>query len=119
MGGSDSIRGYMVQALVCLLDALRSDKEWHSLTLEPNRGNTQVDFVWHCAGQKRVVQVKSSFKFNSAGVRASAAELGRAQADEYELVLVGHNFGGVREGERFGKVVVSLLHLDAADLKIR
>lgn len=118
MGGSDAIRGYMVQAYVCLLDALRTDNEWHSLTLEPNRGNTQADFIWHSAGGKRVVQVKSSVKFNVASVRAAAEELERVEADTYELILAGYNFGTVRNEKKFGKVVVRLIQMDAVDLKI-
>lgn len=119
MGGSDSIRGYMVQAVVCMLDALLTDKQWHSLTLEPNQGNTQVDFIWHSDSRKQVTQVKSSLKFNAAHVRAAAEELEGVEADGYELILVGHNFGGVRNGQEFGRVVVRLIHLDAVDLKVR
>lgn len=119
MGGSDAIRGFMVQALVCLLDALRHDKEWQSLTLEPNRGNTQADFVWHSAGGDHMVQVKSSFKFTVASVRAAAEQLESVEADTYELILASYNFGRVRNGQKFGKVVVRLTQMDAVDLKIR
>lgn len=119
MGGSDSIRGYMMQAVVCLLDALRVDKNWHSLTLEPDRGNTQVDFVWHTAAGKRVVQVKSSLRFNSAEVKRAAEDLEAVEADAYELILVSSNFDRVSDAKPLGKVALKLIHMDAVDLKAR
>jgi len=119
MGGSDSIRGYMMQAVVCLLDALRVDKDWHSLTLEPDQGNTQVDFVWHTAAGKRVVQVKSSLRFNSAEVKKAAEELEVVEADAYELILVSRNFPRLSDAKPLGKVTLKLVHMDAVDLKAR
>jgi chaperonin cofactor prefoldin len=57
--------------------------------MEPDRGNTQVDFIWQCADKKRIVQVKSSVEFTLRDVRKAAEELERVEADEYELILAG------------------------------
>jgi hypothetical protein len=118
MGGSDAIRGYLTQTLVCLINALQFDGGWLSVTMEPDRGNTQVDFIWQYADKRRVVQVKSSVEFTLRGVREAAEELERVEADEHELILAGDNFGGkFRDGQLFGKVVVKLVSLKATDLK--
>jgi hypothetical protein len=101
-----------------LINALQSDGEWQSVTMEPDRGNTQVDFIWQYADKKRVAQVKSSVEFTLRDVREAAEELERVEADEYELILAGVNFGGkIRDGQLFGKVVVKLISLKATDLK--
>lgn len=118
MGGSDAIRGYLTQTLVCLINALQFDGEWQSVTMEPDRGNTQVDFIWQYADKKRVVQVKSSVEFTLRDVREAAEELERVEADEYELILASDNFGGkIRDGQLFDKVVVRLVSVKATDLK--
>lgn len=118
MGGSDSIRGFLVQTVVCLLDVLQSDHKWQTVTLEPNQGNTQIDFIWQYETKKKIVQVKSSGKFDQGKARKAAEELERLEADEYELILAGYNFGTVRQEQKFGKVLVKLVNLDASNLKV-
>jgi hypothetical protein len=118
MGGSDSIRGFLVQTVVCLLDVLQSDHKWQTVTLEPNQGNTQIDFIWQYETKKKIVQVKSSGKFDQGKARKAAEELERLEADEYELILAGYNFGTVRQEQKFGEVLVKLVNLDASNLKV-
>ena len=90
-GGQAAIRGYLVQTLIALLDALDDERAWLSVTLEPNVESEKVDILWESPESAKAVQVKSSQNpFGKADVQrwADRAEILR-DADEYELVLVG------------------------------
>jgi hypothetical protein len=91
MSGQAGMRGYLVQTIVCLLDALE-ELNWSTVTLEPNEASEKVDILWRYAdGRTKAVQVKSSRKQIREGqVNAVAQELaGSWEADEYELSLIG------------------------------
>jgi hypothetical protein len=62
MSGQAGMRGYLVQTIVCLLDALE-ELNWSTVTLEPNEASEKVDILWRYAdGRTKAVQVKSSRK---------------------------------------------------------
>ena len=46
MSGQAGARGYLLQALVCLLDSLEPDENWVSVTIEPNEESDKVDILW-------------------------------------------------------------------------
>lgn len=91
MGGPDSIRGYLIQAMVLILDTLQNDNPWYEVTLEPKHESEKVDIKWVFEDSVRVVQVKSSINvFEKKAVEKWSMELRNfALADEYELTLVG------------------------------
>jgi hypothetical protein len=60
MGGQAGGRGYLVQALISVLDALANDHDWAALALEPDVSSDKVDILWEYPGRRKVVQVKSS-----------------------------------------------------------
>ena len=60
-GGQSAIRGFLVQTLIALLEALKDKPPWTSVTLEPNLTSDKVDILWaYRDGSKKAVQVKSS-----------------------------------------------------------
>src|SRR5207247_207654 len=91
MGGQAGGRGYLIQALVSVLDALTNDREWTSITLEPNLASDKVDVLWQYPTRRKVVQVKSSQnQISVPDVKAWAEELeASVTADEYEIRLIG------------------------------
>lgn len=91
MGGSESIRGYLVQALIGLLDAMEPDADWHTVMLEADKAVEKVDFVWFSHAGIKATQVKSSKnQISIHDCRTWALELRECvSADEYEMVLVG------------------------------
>jgi len=61
MGGRSAVRGFILQTMVTLLDALSEDNLWVSVEIEPNVESEKVDVLWyHRDGSKKAVQVKSS-----------------------------------------------------------
>lgn len=91
-GGRRAIRGFAIQTLIALLEALEEEKKWTSVALEPNVESEKVDILWQYPdGTKKAQQVKSSQNpFSKADVHRWAAELESwREADNYELVLVG------------------------------
>ncbi|WP_171475689.1 hypothetical protein [Frigoriglobus tundricola] len=110
MGGQAGSRGYLVQALASVLDALTDDHDWTAITLEPNLGSDKVDILWQYPNRRKVVQVKSSQnQIGVTAVKAWAEELeGSVSADEYELRLIGTVSDGVPGLKQHGRVAVPL-----------
>ena len=110
-GGQAAIRGYLIQTLIALLDALDDEMPWTSVTIEPNIKSDKVDILWWGEANSRAVQVKSSRNpFSKADIERWARELGSwKEADEYQLVLVGTPASGaVARIRRVGNVKVPL-----------
>ena len=59
-GGQGAIRGFQVQTLIALLEALDKGRPWTDVTLEPNVDSEKVDVLWQSPGRTDAVQVKSS-----------------------------------------------------------
>lgn len=110
MSGRESIRGYLVQALIALFEAM-SDEEWVSIRLEPGGDNEKADLIFDLRdNRKRAIQVKSTAKsFQKADIERYAKALENSvAADEYRLILVG-NLGSkvtLKEISKIGKVVI-------------
>ena len=92
MNGQYSIKGYLYQSLVALLDSFETD--WESVCVEPNDESEKVDIRWtYSDGRIVVVQVKSSINpFYLSSIRKWAKELTNLtpNASEYKLVLIGN-----------------------------
>ena len=89
MSGQTGGRGYLVQALVAVLDALKRD-DWALVEIEPNHADEKVDIRWSDGDTiVRVTQVKSSER---AIQRADAIRWlsdlinGTPDADEYDCI---------------------------------
>jgi hypothetical protein len=108
MSGQAGGRGYLVQALASVLDALTVDHNWTAITLEPDIGFDKVDILWKYPTSLKVVQVKSSQnQIGLTAVKAWAEELERSiTADEYELRLIGPVSEGVPGLKQHGRVTV-------------
>jgi hypothetical protein len=91
MGGREAIRGFAIQTLVCLLDAVATDDKWLAVTIEPDSSNDKVDILWRYADRKRFVQVKSSKNtIGKPDVERWADDLKKSgAADDYEIRLAG------------------------------
>jgi hypothetical protein len=90
-GGQAATRGFVVQALVLILDALAAS-DWLAVEIEPNVASEKVDFRWTKTDKTTVaVQVKSSQStIGLAACRQWARELtSSGAAGHYELRLVG------------------------------
>jgi hypothetical protein len=110
MSGRESIRGYLVQTLIALFEAM-SDEQWVSIRLEPSGNEEKADLIFYLGNErKRAIQVKSTAKsFQKSEIIKYAEELEKnLEADEYRLILVG-NLGSqvtLSEIRQIGKVTV-------------
>ncbi|PKH50784.1 hypothetical protein CXF68_08835 [Tenacibaculum sp. Bg11-29] len=93
MGGNAGMRGYIIQTIICLLDALEKDNDWISVTLEPLDESEKVDIRWKYPNSIiKLTQVKSSE--NTIGRAAAETYCNELtshspNASEYELSLIG------------------------------
>lgn len=108
MSGQAGGRGYLVQAVVSVLDALADDHDWVSVAVDPNVALDKVDILWQYPNRRKVVQVKSSQnQINVPDVKAWATELEKSiAADEYEIRLIGPVSDQVSKLGEHGKVKV-------------
>jgi hypothetical protein len=77
-GGQVAIRGYLVQTLIALLDALDDDRPWDSVTLEPKVTSDKVDILWRYQDSTTAVRswYEPAFRFVFLGFRVSPVPLG-------------------------------------------
>jgi tetratricopeptide (TPR) repeat protein len=117
VGGQAGARGYLVQALICALEALADDGQWTALALEPNLNVDQIDLIWHYDSSTKVVQIRSSQnQIGVSDVKAWALALKKSiQATHYELRLIGPISARVAHLDSFDSVRIPTpqpLHLD-------
>ncbi len=119
MGGNAGIRGYIIQTIICVLDALESDNNWLSVTLEPLDESEKVDIKWAYPNNKiKATQVKSSeniIRLAAATKWCEELESNSPKLEEYELVLVGTPAANLLKKKVIGKVKVG----DAKPLNIQ
>lgn len=113
-GGSIAIRGFLVQALVALLEVVHSELLFSEITLEPAIGDEQFDFIWTEATTTHAVQVKSTAGvFTKAAVTRWASRLAAARTgEECRLVLVGRVHPSLECIDKIGNVRIEKRHLD-------
>lgn len=91
MGGSDGVRGYVVQAMIAIVDSLQA-LDWDHLSIEPNEESEKIDLKWTWStGKVRLAQVKSSKNsITLPMVREWASEIRQANpTGACELILIG------------------------------
>ncbi len=107
-GGNVAIRGFLVQTIICIVDALANENLWTELTLEPIVENSdKVDILWkYPNGKTKATQVKSSKNnFTKKNVKTWCDELENDHvADEYELILLGPHSDSLNVETKIGKV---------------
>ncbi len=113
MSGKDGNRGYLVQTVIALLQALQSD-DWHTITLEPQHESETVDILLERPSSSTKTQVKSSsLQFTLRKVEKLAKELEiEAVADDFKLVLVGACAESVAKKRKIGRVTIECKNLD-------
>lgn len=92
MGGREGSRGYLIQAIVAILDSLNGD--WSSVNIEPDTPNEKVDIIWRNENDEVTVasQVKTSqSNFGKTAVLSWLDKLIHDQPDAkiFKLTLVG------------------------------
>ena len=92
MNGQYSIKGYILQSLVALLDSF--NQEWDTVCVEPNDESEKVDIRWELSNNQIVaIQVKSSKNpFSQSLIKKWAQELYDTTPNAYKrkLILVGN-----------------------------
>jgi hypothetical protein len=109
MGGQSAIRGFVLQALVTLFEALSEDHDWVAVQVEPNIQAEKVDILWHYNhGDKKAVQVKSSQnQIAKSDAERWAKELkSDFTANMYELILLGPCSQAMAKRNVFSSVIV-------------
>ena len=109
MGGREAIRGFTIQTLLAVLEALdHNHDDWLSVIIEPDSSNEKVDIFWRHAGRTRAQQVKSSKNQMGKGeVEGWCKELAASKdADDYEILLAGPIAQSVIEDQPFHGVHV-------------
>ena len=117
MNGQFSIKGYLYQSLVALLDSFKID--WESVCVEPNDESEKVDIRWkYSDGRIVVVQVKSSINpFNLSSIKRWAKDLRNStpNANEYKLILIGNVTSKV--GDNIENVVIENKNMSISDFQ--
>lgn len=129
MGGNAGIRGYLIQTIICLLDALEKDNLWTSVTLEPLDESEKVDIRWKYSDDtEKFCQVKSSqniIRHSAAKKWCEELETHSPNASDYELIVIGNvdeklskakDIGNVKVGEI--KPLNTQILIDQASTKI-
>jgi hypothetical protein len=110
MNGNAGIRGYIIQTLICVLDALETDNNWLTVTLEPLDESEKVDIKWTYPENKlKVSQVKSSqnvIRHSAAKVWCEELETNSPNATDYELLLIGSTDKTLLKRKGIGKVKI-------------
>jgi tetratricopeptide (TPR) repeat protein len=111
MSGQAGARGYLVQSLICVINSI-DDRQWHSLSIEPNLASDKVDVIWYYSDRTKVVQIKhSQNQITWAMVKTWAEELEKSiQVEEYELQLIGPCNKEVASTGLCGKVSIPTPH---------
>src|SRR5260221_12075776 len=110
MSGQAGGRGYLIQAVIAVLDAL-NERDWTECVLEPNLAEDKIDLLLRSSSGDRVSQIKSSKNaIGAAQIRAWAASLEAAYpgAKRYELRLIGPVTSGAASASPVGNVEIPI-----------
>lgn len=93
MSGQESIRGYIIQTVIAILESLQN--EWESICIEPDTKNNKVDIIWTDANSnEKIYQVKSSINdFGKTEILNYLLDLynENSSAISFSVVLVGNS----------------------------
>jgi len=117
MSARESIKGYLYQTLIALLQMLDDDR-WTTLSIEPKELDEKVDIFWS-GTTKKAVQVKSSKgRINEIYAKSCIAELknGYPNAESYELVLCAHVTADLKNGDLLDEATVRINNSHPIDM---
>lgn len=109
-----------MQTLIALLNTLEVNRDWLSVTLEPQVASEKVDILLQYPDRTEAIQVKSSENpFGKTDVQRWARDLEAWHvADVYKLILVGPGSSSIAKINQVGKVAVpSPINLDLRGLR--
>ena len=98
MGGRESIKGYLYQTWISILQSLNQD--WTSIIIEPETENDKIDIIWTYENSTiNVCQVKSSINnFTKNNILEWVAGLyeDNPKADKFIVLLIGNSNATVK-----------------------
>jgi formylglycine-generating enzyme required for sulfatase activity len=117
-GGKAAVRGFLVQAVVALLDTVRAEPPFIHITLEPTTGNDQFDYIWTSVNGTHATQVKSTINtFSRTDVEHWVDKLQKARKNEScRLVLVGNVPSSLDGIDLIGDVAIEKKTMNGKDL---
>lgn len=114
MGGDSAINGFLIQAYMCLMDAL--GEEWDSVKFDHNGEEHVVDIRWTlCGGGARITQVKANQSLTQRDIDSVVEDLLRVSAVSRELVLIGCQGRYAKAKSRDPRVKLRLVQFDTLD----
>lgn len=117
MSARESIKGYLYQTLIALLQMLE-DERWTNLSIEPKELDEKVDIFWSGETNK-AIQVKSSKgRINEIDARSYISELKEvfSNANSYELVLCAHVTADLKNGDLLDGATVYINNAHPIDM---
>ena len=107
MSGKDGIRGYFVQTIIALLEALQSS-DWNTIILEPSGDEEKVDIILKSPDYTKAIQVRSSAnQISMAKANQWAAAFEQCvESGELVLIIVGPCSGQVAKVDTIGRVKI-------------
>lgn len=99
MGGRESIRGYVYQTIISVIQSL-TDSTWQFLQIEPDTENNKVDIIWENGNGKKCQQIKSSINnFQKSDIIRWLEELINDSKGfiSFELILIGSSSQETRD----------------------
>lgn len=92
MSGKESIRGYIIQTMIAILESLQRD--WKCISVEPDTKNDKVDILWtENDSSENLYQVKSSINdFGKTEILSYLLDLYKENqnANSFRIILVGN-----------------------------
>ncbi|WP_448103504.1 hypothetical protein [Pedobacter panaciterrae] len=120
MGGQHGMRGYLLQAIITVLESLSNKSEWKNVTLEPTEESEKVDVVWeYNDGTKKMVQIKSSqntINYASATLWAESLKE-KSVAESFELICIGYVDSKLNKVDEINGVKITVKPLDFESLQ--
>src|SRR5690554_552266 len=94
MGGNAGIRGYIIQTIIAVLEAIDEDVKWETITLEPTDESEKVDIrLKYPDNTIKLYQVKSSqnlIRYSQAEKWCNELKKYSPNAETHELSLIGN-----------------------------
>lgn len=94
MGGNAGIRGYIIQTIIAVLEAIDEDVKWETITLEPTDESEKVDIrLKYPDNTIKLYQVKSSqnlIRYSQAEKWCNELKEYSPNAETHELSLIGN-----------------------------
>jgi hypothetical protein len=117
MSARESIKGYLYQTLIALLQML-DDDTWSTVSIEPKEVDEKVDIYWE-GTQTIAMQVKSSkSRINKTSAQRYAEDLTShyPNAHKYELILCAHVTSELKNGESLAGATLRINNSQPIDL---